>query len=940
MASTFNPNFKQNQEQKKWARAPAPVSPVSSTNINMPTNSINIPGSPAKQTDTSKMTMGEPVKNTAITPPKTDVAPVKTDTTGFKQLDTYNKWATLNTGNVTQADAVTAATNLKWAKFGDAAIAEAQKDPTYLDTRNTNIAKSMIWAGKTDDASIKSILEQDAWFTSATPEAQAATIAKIKERIWQIQWSTTTPTWEPVIPTDTWLPTAPTGQKGKYKDANGNYVDILWYGDLPPDVQQYIDWMSEADKKMLDMQWGNDANWKAEYVRQAKRAQEYAKKQRDLTIQIQDKEWNTLEIQSSQRLRDASQQIDNMKQNFAYLGTRGQPWISAVKLDAVSRVVADAEKKFAELKQIETNAAQIRELWLKIDTNQFEKQMADISDDLNMKVWTQIQNALNEFTAADLAWQMDDIDGVMQFKRSLLEKLDRNISGYTEWSLRQMQYVTEQYTKLADDAQKQITDWNKNKNTVNPEMSAVKWFYVDGNGTPLYDSTGNTIKTPEKPPLDPIYDKESGKLIMFSTDATWQVVADVKQVTTEATMSQQAVSGYAQLVNSGTIKLDDVPAAMRNQVVTQMTQWVETPTVVSTPEWNYTSATESQIQQWLQNWEQKNPDWTQPERWQCGEFVNDYLKAAWIANYNMFKDPINKKEALINSQQAKVWSIAVIDTWWQYWHVGIVKSVNPDGSIVIKDSNYNGDEKVGTNTIKNPKAILWYFDPTVGTTRTKPEETTSAAPTAAELALFEGWQANIGKWPWKLTEQRYNKIAEYMKTQPKSDKIPKLDDDQRVIFNNQLSSFRWNPVVKAFEDGMTQYSNIKSSLDNVSWPWDVAAIFQFMKTLDPTSVVRETEFNTAASTAWVMWQMKNAYTKLVNWERLTDEQRTAFWKLAKQFIINRWESYDRLYGDMERVINNMWIDKSYLPQRATDVFKESVKEQAPTNIFSWFKGRW
>ena len=79
--------------------------------------------------------------------------------------------------------------------------------------------------------------------------------------------------------------------------------------------------------------------------------------------------------------------------------------------------IAEAEKKFAELKQIEANVAQIRQLGLKIDTAQYEKQMADIADDLNMKVGSQIQNALNDMTAADMAGQLDTIDGVTQFRR-------------------------------------------------------------------------------------------------------------------------------------------------------------------------------------------------------------------------------------------------------------------------------------------------------------------------------------------------------------------------------------------------------------------------------------------------------------------------------------------------------------------------------------------
>ena len=86
---------------------------------------------------------------------------------------------------------------------------------------------------------------------------------------------------------------------------------------------------------------------------------------------------------------------------------------------------------------------------------------------------------MNEFTSADLAGQLDTIDGVTPFRRSLLEKLDANISGYTEGSMKQMQYVTQQYDKLAEDAQKRIEERTKNSNTVNTDLSTAKGYYVD-----------------------------------------------------------------------------------------------------------------------------------------------------------------------------------------------------------------------------------------------------------------------------------------------------------------------------------------------------------------------------------------------------------------------------------------------------------------------------
>lgn len=191
-------------------------------------------------------------------------------------------------------------------------------------------------------------------------------------------------------------------------------------------------------------------------------------------------------------------------------------------------------------------------------------------------------------------------------------------------------------------------------------------------------------------------------------------------------------------------------------------------------------------------------------------------------------------------------------------------------------------------------------------------------PSATELKRFEDWIVEKGK----LTPQRYNEIAEYQKANQTTD-IKPLSDDQRVVYNNQLGSFRWNAVVKSFEEGMQQYTDILASLGDNTWPGDVAAIFQFMKTLDPSSVVRETEFETAAKSAWVANYLGNTFNRLAEGKKLTPEQSKAFGKLAKKYVENRAKNYDRLYDDFARVTKNMKIDDAYLPTRASDALRQN-----------------
>ncbi len=60
-----------------------------------------------------------------------------------------------------------------------------------------------------------------------------------------------------------------------------------------------------------------------------------------------------------------------------------------------------------------------------------------------------------------------------------------------------------------------------------------------------------------------------------------------------------------------------------------------------------------------------------------------------------------------------------------------------------------------------------------------------------------------------------------------------------------------------------------------------------MKTLDPSSTVREGEFALAAKSAGVWEQFKNIPANKLEGTILTDEQRKAFGKLAFEYVKNK-----------------------------------------------------
>lgn len=261
--------------------------------------------------------------------------------------------------------------------------------------------------------------------------------------------------------------------------------------------------------------------------------------------------------------------------------------------------------------------------------------------------------------------------------------------------------------------------------------------------------------------------------------------------------------------------------------------------------------------QWVEEW-----GYAPNGRVECGAFVNDLIGT------KIFGNKLSDKTKNINTTEPVVGG-AFIEDVWPYGHVGFIESINEDGSINIVDSNYSSDTdgKIRRDTIAvwSPRwnQIKGFYDPSV-------------------------WWAKP------------------------------LDSNQRIIANAEKSAFRSNAVVKAFEEGLQQYKDIVVSLNDESWPWDTAGIFQFMKSLDPTSVVRESEFDAAAKSAGVFEYIGNTYDRVMKGKKLSPEQAMAFKRLAKSYVGNRAESYNRLYDDMARSLDNQWIHQSYYPSRATD----------------------
>ena len=83
------------------------------------------------------------------------------------------------------------------------------------------------------------------------------------------------------------------------------------------------------------------------------------------------------------------------------------------------------------------------------------------------------------------------------------------------------------------------------------------------------------------------------------------------------------------------------------------------------------------------------------------------------------------------------------------------------------------------------------------------------------------------------------------------------------------------------------FGKVEKAVENPSAAGDVALIFNFMKMLDPGSVVREGEFATAETAAGVPAQIRNLYNRVLTGERLNVTQRQDFLNASRNVFASQ-----------------------------------------------------
>lgn len=134
----------------------------------------------------------------------------------------------------------------------------------------------------------------------------------------------------------------------------------------------------------------------------------------------------------------------------------------------------------------------------------------------------------------------------------------------------------------------------------------------------------------------------------------------------------------------------------------------------------------------------------------------------------------------------------------------------------------------------------------------------------------------------------------------------KQDKGDKLFRKSQDLSKQHYQSSKEFIKQRDAFERVDVSAVDPSPAGDLALIFNYMKVLDPGSVVREGEFATASNTGSVDDRTMNIYNKVINGERLTQKQRNDFVNRAKRLYTTaekRQDKLDKQYVNKAKLYN-------------------------------------
>lgn len=797
-------------------------------------------------------------------------------------------------------------------------------DSTYLDTRNTDLAKQYGTQGlKTQDQVMQELLKnQD--FAGATESDRQHTAEEIfkKMNVWQT--GTTTQVKTDDLPTDT----------KQYWTIQEAEADNPRTQNLSAEEKQVYGMLSDMEKKQFLNIGRSDLQASLKYLARWKEARDFKTKQNTTQLKQTWLSNENADINSWQRIRQSEEQLNKLKANVKYLGTMWAPWVSATKMDAINGQITEAQKVFDELKTTEANAKKFRELWYTDISDRMEREMVLMQDDLDDKVNKSIQNAFSMMSAEEIKGWLDTVEEIDTFRKKLLTNLDNDIWALTDDNIKARTFLIERYETIAKEQKAYI----ENSNKVNTDMSTAKWYYVDGNGQAILDQQWSTIPMPQKPMYPPAFNDDKSMMITF--DAKWNPSKPIQLFEASEEWTPTTIT-----------TTDEYGNEIKNTVLinkkwqTKPIWWWANPTWLDNPSIDTNDLSGNKVATQIST-DPKNianiaanmVEWQQYDcgtRWQCWERFNDATgKQKPVADS---RD--SKKKYIdygITEWQAGMW--VVFNPWWEYiknWHVGMLASwlYSKNGVMWydVVSANYDGNEKLSKDFIPEwTIAKNGWFIP-LQATQSEQQQTTQQNKQQLpidkqEMMMQAMWLLQgTGGTEWERAKMAQNIVQTAIKNniplnEAKKQLWYRTQEDNEFVKNTRADY----ETIKKWNDAVDNAKRLVSLLWQEQTPiTDIASIVWFLKSIDPSSVARESEteqIRTARSMIDGMWVYAQ---QLANGKSLSKKQREEI-KSTAQTIVNMWnnklsteiwwilQEFDERWLDATSVVRKTDIDK-YAP---------------------------
>ncbi len=146
---------------------------------------------------------------------------------------------------------------------------------------------------------------------------------------------------------------------------------------------------------------------------------------------------------------------------------------------------------------------------------------------------------------------------------------------------------------------------------------------------------------------------------------------------------------------------------------------------------------------------------------------------------------------------------------------------------------------------------------------------------------------------------------------------PEKDWTKIKQVNDFKNKWKDSSIYKNTVERQDMLQDLQTAADDNSGASDITFIFRYMKFLDPTSVVREGEFATAAEAGGVPEKFVNLRDKILAGSILTSEVKQQFLEVANKMYITQLDNYQRTYDSesaiAERIFGVNEVENAIIP---------------------------